>query len=485
MNAQVVSKPILVTKRDGTLQELDVNKIHKVVEYACEGLSDVSVSELEIAAQIQFFNKMKTDDIQETLIKAAANLITEDCPNYQYVAGRLINYSLRKTVYGKYIPDHLFQHTRRIVELGFYTPELLEWYSEEEFKELNDYIDHDKDKKQTYAAMEQWRDKYLVQNRVTGKIFETPQHAIMLMSMTAFHAYPKDTRIDFVKRFYDNVSNHYISLPTPIMSGLRTKQKQFSSCVLIESGDSLDSINAASTAIVKYVSKKAGIGLSCGAIRAIKSPIRNGEAYHTGIIPFLKYFYSAVATVSQGGVRKGSATFNYPIWHLEVEDLLVLKNNKGTEENRVRHADHSFHFNKLMYERLIENKDITLFSPHDVPEVYKAFYSSDTDLFKELYEKAERNPKLRKKKVKAIDLFSTFIQERKNTGRLYLLNADHANSHGAYIDSVAPIKMSNLCHEILLPTREMALKEKKIVKVKKENLSEFYKSCKENNINIL
>ena len=441
---------IQVTKRDGTREALDINKFHKVAAYACEGLSGVSVSDLEIKTHIQFYNGIKSTDIQETLIKAAADLISEEAPNYQYVAGRLINYNLRKEVYGKYEPDHLLTHWTKVKAHGYYDEELGRTYSQEEWYELNNYIDHDRDNLLTYAAMEQFRGKYLIKNRVTGKFYETPQMAFMLISMTLFQNYIKD-RIKWVKDLYDAISTFDISLPTPIMAGVRSPQRQFSSCVLVETDDSLDSINATSSAIVKYVSQKAGIGIGGGSIRAIGSPIRNGDASHTGVVPFWKHFQSAVKSCSQGGVRGGAATLYYPIWHLEVEDLLVLKNNKGTEDNRIRHLDYGVQFNKVMYERLLAGGNITLFSPNDCPDLYDAFFR-DVDAFRTLYEKYERSTKIRKKTVPAIDLFSAFMQERKDTGRIYLMNVDHANDHGSFIKEKAPIKMSNLCCEITLPT---------------------------------
>lgn len=442
---------IQVTKRNGEKETLDLEKLHRVVFWATEGITGVSASEVEIKSHIQFYNGIKTADIQETLIKSAADLISEETPNYQYVAGRLINYHLRKQVYNDYEPWPLLDLVRKNVESGFYDEGLLAAYTTEEWNTLNSYIKHDRDENFTYVAMEQWRGKYLVQNRVTNEIFETPQVAYMLIAATLFQHYPADTRLHWVKEYYDAVSLHDISLPTPIMAGVRTSQKQFSSCVLIETADSLDSINATASSIVKYVSQKAGIGIGAGRIRALGSPIRNGDAYHTGVVPFYKYFQTATRSCSQGGVRNGAATLYYPVWHLEVEDLLVLKNNKGTEDNRVRHMDYGVQFNKLMYERLITGGDITCFSPHDVPEMYEAFYNNQ-ERFKELYERAERNTKLRKKTFKASDLFSRFMQERKDTGRIYLQNVDHANTHSPFDEMVAPIKMSNLCAEIDLPT---------------------------------
>lgn len=441
---------IYVTKRDGSKEALDLDKFHKVVMWACEGIKGVSPSEIELKSHVQFYNNIRSADIQETLIKAAADLISEETPNYQYVAGRLINYHLRKQVYNQYHPEHLYNHVKRIAGLDFYTNELLEWYTHEEFNQMQSFIDHGRDEDLTYAAMEQFRGKYLVQNRATKQIFETPQIAYMLIAATLFHGYGKD-RMQWIKDAYNAFSNFDVSLPTPVMAGVRTPVKQFSSCVLIETADSLESINATSSAIVKYVSKKAGIGIGAGSIRALGQPIRGGDATHTGVIPFYKLFQASVKSCSQGGVRGGAATLYYPIWHLEIEDLLVLKNNKGTEDNRVRHLDYGVQFNKLMYERLLTGGDITLFSPNEVPELYQAFFA-DQDKFAELYERAERSTKLTKRIVSAIDLFSAFLQERKDTGRIYLMNVDHANSHGSFIPEVAPIKQSNLCCEINLPT---------------------------------
>ena len=445
---------IQVTKRDGNRELLDLEKLHKVVFWATQGITGVSASEVEIKSHIQFYNGIKTADIQETLIKSAADLISEETPNYQYVAGRLINYHLRKEVYNDYTPCTLLELVERNTERGFYDRDLIAAYTPAEWAELNAHIRHDRDETFTYVAMEQWRGKYLVQNRVTGEIFETPQMAYMLIAATLFQKYPQETRLQWVKDYYDGISNYDISLPTPVMAGVRTPQKQFSSCVLIESDDSLDSINATSSAVVRYVSQKAGIGLGVGSIRALGSPIRNGDAYHTGITPFLKLFQAATRSCSQGGVRNGAATVYYPIWHLEVEDMLVLKNNKGTEDNRVRHMDYGVQFNKLMYERLITGGNITCFSPHDVPEMYEAFFN-DQERFKELYERAERNTKLRKKTFPAAELFSKFMSERKDTGRIYLQNVDHANTHSPFQEDIHPIKQSNLCAEIDLPTRPL------------------------------
>ncbi len=445
---------ILVTKRNGHKEPLNIEKLHKVVMWSCEHLTGVSASEVEIKSHLQFYTGIKSHDIQETLIKSACDLITEETPNYQYVAGRLITYHLRKMVYGEFKPWPLMDIIKKNIERGYYDPELLNTYSEAEWQELDQYINHDRDETLTYVAMEQFRGKYLVQNRVDGTVYETPQVCYMLISASLFGDYPKEERMQWVKDYYDAISTYQLSLPTPVMAGVRTSQRQFSSCVLIESDDSLDSINATTSSIVKYVSQKAGIGIGAGRIRAIKSPIRSGDAYHTGVVPFYKLFQAATRSCSQGGVRNGAATLYYPIWHLEVEDLLVLKNNKGTDDNRVRHIDYGVQFNKLMYERLLQGSDITLFSPHDVPDLYDAFFADQT-MFKELYEKYERKTSIRKKTVKAIDLFSQFVQERKDTGRIYLMNVDHANDHGAFITEQAPIKQSNLCCEIDLPTKPM------------------------------
>jgi len=443
-----------VTKRDGTREDLNIDKLHKVVMYAVEDLTGVSASQVEINSQIQFYDGINSTDIQETLIKSTADLISEETPNYQYVAGRLINYHLRKQVYGTFEPPCLCDIVQKNIDDGFYDSEFTDLYTKDEINQLQTYIKHERDEDLTYAAMEQFRGKYLVQNRATGQIYETPQVAYMMIAATLFGRYPEKKRMAYVKAYYDAISTFRISLPTPVMAGVRTPQRQFSSCVLIETDDSLDSINATSSAVVKYVSQKAGIGIGAGNIRAIGSPIRSGDATHTGVIPFYKLFQSAVKSCSQGGVRGGAATLYYPIWHLEVEDLLVLKNNKGTEDNRVRHMDYGVQFNKLMYERLISGGNITLFSPKDVPGLYDAFFA-DQDKFKELYEAAERKTSIRKKSIPAIELFSAFVQERKDTGRIYLMNVDHANTHGAFIESVAPVKQSNLCCEIDLPTKPL------------------------------
>ena len=441
---------INVTKRDGSIQAFDLEKVHKVLEWAVEDISGVSMSEIELKANIQLYDKIPAYDIHELLIKSAAELISEQTPNYQFVAARLISYKMRKEAYGEYNVPPLTFIIDKNVELGVYDEEITNLYTEDEIVELSNYIKHERDDTFTYAGMEQFRGKYLVQDRRTKQIYETPQVLYMMVAMTLFSNY-KDNRLKYVKDYYDAISQFYISLPTPIMAGVRTPTRQFSSCVLIESGDSLDSINATATSIVRYISKKAGIGIGAGSIRALGAKIADGSVVHTGLIPFLKYFQSAVKSCSQGGVRGGAATVYLPLWHYEYEDLVVLKNNKGTDETRVRHMDYAFQFNKLMYERLIEGGNITFFDPNDVPGLYEAFFI-DQDKFKELYEKYERAHSIRKKSLPALEVFQSFLTERKDTGRIYLMNVDHANDHGAFISERAPIRMSNLCCEIDLPT---------------------------------
>lgn len=449
---------INVVKRDGNKEPFDVNKIHKVLEWACEGINGVSISEIELKSNIQINDGMQTDDIHELLIKSSAELISEHTPNYQYVAARLVNYKIRKQVYGEYTPWGLNTVITQNVMRGMYDGQVLVEYTEHEIDALDRYIKHDRDNDFTYVGMEQFRGKYLVQDRITKVPYETPQILYMLIAMTLFMRYPRETRMKYVKDYYDAVSQFYISLPTPIMAGVRTPTRQFSSCVLIESGDSLDSINSTTTSIVRYISKKAGIGIGAGSIRALGSRIGDGSVIHTGLIPFLKYFQAAVKSCSQGGVRGGAATVYIPVWHLEFENLIVLKNNKGTEETRVRHMDYCYQFNKTMYERLLTGGSITLFSPDDVPDLYDAFYA-DQDKFKELYLQYEQRTDIRKKSMPALEVFSQFLTERKDTGRIYLMNVDHANSHGAFIPEVAPIRMSNLCTEIDLPTNPLKSSE--------------------------
>ncbi|MCX0443674.1 class 1a ribonucleoside-diphosphate reductase subunit alpha [Aeromonas veronii] len=445
---------LFVTKRNGHKEPIDLDKIHRVLDWAAEGLDNVSVSQVELKSHIQFYDCIRTADIHETIIKATADLISEQTPDYQYMAARLAIFHLRKKAYGQFEPPHLYQHVARLVDMGKYDKHLLEDYTQAEFEELNTHLDHWRDMDFSYAAVKQLEGKYLVQNRVTGEIYESPQFLYMLVAACLFSKYPKDTRLDYIKRFYNAVSTFKISLPTPIMSGVRTPTRQFSSCVLIECDDSLDSINATASSIVRYVSQRAGIGINAGRIRGLGSPIRGGEAFHTGCIPFYKYFQTAVKCCSQGGVRGGAATLFYPLWHTEVESLLVLKNNRGVEENRVRHMDYGVQINKLMYQRLIKGGDITLFSPSDAPGLYDAFFA-DQDKFEALYVKYEQDPAIRKKTLKAVDLFSLMMQERAGTGRIYIQNVDHCNTHSPFDPSVAPVRQSNLCLEIALPTKPL------------------------------
>ncbi|EIC5938541.1 ribonucleoside-diphosphate reductase subunit alpha, partial [Salmonella enterica subsp. enterica serovar Newport] len=449
-----MNQSLLVTKRDGRTERINLDKIHRVLDWAAEGLNNVSVSQVELRSHIQFYDGIKTSDIHETIIKAAADLISRDAPDYQYLAARLAIFHLRKKAFGQFEPPALYHHVVKMVELGKYDNHLLEDYTEEEFKQMDSFIVHDRDMTFSYAAVKQLEGKYLVQNRVTGEIYESAQFLYILVAACLFSNYPRETRLDYVKRFYDAVSTFKISLPTPIMSGVRTPTRQFSSCVLIECGDSLDSINATSSAIVKYVSQRAGIGINAGRIRALGSPIRGGEAFHTGCIPFYKHFQTAVKSCSQGGVRGGAATLFYPMWHLEVESLLVLKNNRGVEGNRVRHMDYGVQINKLMYTRLLKGGDITLFSPSDVPGLYDAFFA-DQDEFERLYVKYEHDDSIRKQRVKAVELFSLMMQERASTGRIYIQNVDHCNTHSPFDPVVAPVRQSNLCLEIALPTKPL------------------------------
>ena len=445
---------IKVTKRDGRLEDINLDKIHRVVTWAAEGLKNVSVSQVELKSHIQFYNGIRTDDIHETIIKAAADLISQDTPDYQYLAARLAIFHLRKIAYGEFEPPHLYDHVKKLTEAGKYDRHIIADYSREEFDELNAYIDHSRDMTFSYAAVKQLEGKYLVQNRVTRQIYETPQFLYILVAMCLFSKYPKETRLDYVKRFYDAVSTFKVSLPTPIMSGVRTPTRQFSSCVLIECDDSLDSINATTSAIVKYVSQRAGIGINAGRIRGLGSEIRGGEAQHTGCIPFFKMFQAAVKSCSQGGVRGGAATLFYPLWHIEAESLLVLKNNRGVEDNRIRQLDYGVQINRLLYTRLIKGGNITLFSPNEVPGLYDAFFA-DQDEFERLYTQYAQDPNIRKRTLPATELFSTLMQERAGTGRIYIQNVDHCNTHSPFDPRVAPVHQSNLCMEIALPTKPL------------------------------
>lgn len=450
-----MNQSLLVTKRDGSKERINLDKIHRVIDWAAQGLNNVSVSQVELRSHIQFYDGIKTADIHETIIKAAADLISRDAPDYQYLAARLAIFHLRKKAYGQFEPPKLHHHVQRMVEAGKYDHHLLADYSADEFEQMDTFIDHWRDMNFSYAAVKQLEGKYLVQNRVSGEIYESAQFLYLLVAACLFSNYPRATRLDYVKRFYDAISTFKISLPTPIMAGVRTPTRQFSSCVLIECGDSLDSINATASAIVKYVSQRAGIGINAGRIRALGSPIRHGEAFHTGCIPFYKHFQTAVKSCSQGGVRGGAATLFYPMWHLEVESLLVLKNNRGVEGNRVRHMDYGVQLNRLMYQRLIKNGDITLFSPSDVPGLYDAFFA-DQDEFERLYTLYEKDDSIRQKRVKAVELFSLMMQERASTGRIYLQHVDHCNTHSPFDPRVAPVRQSNLCLEIALPTKPLS-----------------------------
>ncbi|ABF14208.1 class 1a ribonucleoside-diphosphate reductase subunit alpha [Candidatus Palibaumannia cicadellinicola] len=447
-----MSQSLLVTKRDGRKEPINLDKIHRVINWAADGLENVSVSQVELRSHIQFYDGIKTSDIHETIIKAAADLISRDAPDYQYLAARLAVLHLRKKAYGTFEPPTLYDHVSRLVKMGKYDQHLLKDYSFEEFTQMDKFINHWRDMDFAYAAVKQLEGKYLVQNRVTGEIYESAQFLYILVAACLFSSYPRTNRLDYIRRFYDAVSTFKISLPTPIMSGVRTPTRQFSSCVLIECGDSLNSINATSSAIVKYVSRRAGIGINAGRIRAIGSQIRGGEAFHTGCIPFYKHFQTAVKSCSQGGVRGGAATLFYPMWHLEVESLLVLKNNRGIETNRVRYMDYGVQINKLMYQRLVNNDQITLFSPSDVPGLYDAFFA-DQNKFEQLYCQYEKDVSIRKRSIKAVELFSLMMQERASTGRIYVQHVDHCNNHSPFDVNVAPIRQSNLCLEIILPTK--------------------------------
>tara|TARA_Y100001970_G_scaffold88125_2_gene111290 strand:- start:15860 stop:18217 length:2358 start_codon:yes stop_codon:yes gene_type:complete len=440
---------IQIVKRDGRTEALDIDKMHFVVEEACAGLTGVSASQIEMNADLQFTNMMTTQDIQDILIRSANDLISLETPNYQYAAARLLLWGVRKDVFGKFEVEPLCNLIEKNVELGIYDPAILKDYTSSELKRLNTYIKHDRDLNFTYAGLRQVVDKYLVQDRSSGRVFETPQYMYMMIAATLFAKYPKETRLDYVKKYYDAISLFKINIPTPVMAGVRTPMRQFASCVLVDSDDTLDSIFASDMAIGRYVSQRAGIGINAGRIRAINSRIRGGEVAHTGVIPFLKKFEATVRCCTQNGVRGGSATVHFPIWHKEIEDIIVLKNNKGTEDNRVRKLDYSIQISKLFYERVLEDKDITLFSPHEVPGLYEAMASGDDDKFKTLYEKYERSTSIPKKKIKAMDLFSELLKERAETGRIYVMNIDHVNSHSSFKD---PVFMSNLCQEITLPT---------------------------------
>ncbi len=443
-----MSEGIKVKKRNGRgIESLNLDKMHKMVEEACEGIAGVSASQVEIQSGIQFYDGITTAEIQEILIKSASDLISLDNPNYQFVAARLLLFSLRKSLYGRMreMPS-LEDHITKLAYQDLYDKEIFEKYTKEEIEKAETFLDHDRDYKFTYAGLRQVVDKYLVQDRSTGEVYETPQFMYIMIALTMFSNYPKETRLDYVRRYYNAISQHRINIPTPIMAGVRTPIRQFASCVLVDIDDTLDSIFSSDMAIGKYVAQRAGIGINAGRIRGINSKIRGGEVQHTGVIPFLKKFEATVRCCTQNGIRGGSATVHFPIWHQEIQDIIVLKNNKGTEDNRVRKLDYSIQLSKLFYERFIKNEEITLFSPHAVPGLYDVF---GTEKFDDLYLEYENNPDIPKKKVGAQELILALLKERAETGRIYIMNIDHCNSHSSFKDQVW---MSNLCQEITLPT---------------------------------
>ena len=439
---------INVIKRNGRGTEpLNLEKIHEMVAHACKDLTGVSESQVEMSSGIQFFDKISTDEIQQILIKSASDLITLENPNYQYVAARLLLFSLRKSLHHR-LWEHppLLEHVKKCIDQGVYDKEILVWYTDEEIEEMNTMIKHERDYLFSYAGLRQVLDKYLVQDRSSGQIFETPQFMYIMIAATLFRGYPIDKRLNYVRKYYNAISQHLINIPTPVMAGVRTPLRQFSSCVLVDSDDTLPSIFSSDMAIGRYVAQRAGIGINAGRIRGINSRIRGGEVQHTGVVPFLKKFEATVKCCTQNGVRGGSATVHFPIWHQEIEDIIVLKNNKGTEDNRVRKLDYSIQLSELFYKRFLNNEEITLFSPHDVPGLYDVF---GTPEFDEMYEKYERSTKIKKKKIQAQDLFLQILKERAETGRIYIMNIDHSNTHSSFKDVV---RMSNLCQEITLPT---------------------------------
>jgi len=441
-------KEVHVIKRDGESEILNLDKIHVMVEHACNGLAGVSESQVEMNANLQFFDGIKTSDIQEILIRSANDLISLDAPNYQFVAARLLLFSLRKAVYNGHPNGHppLLEHVEKCISLGVYDSSIRSKYDDEEWEKLSSFMDHDRDYLFTYAGVRQVVDKYLVQDRSTGEIYETPQYMYMMVAATLFQDDDKFYRLEYVKKYYDAISKHKLNIPTPIMAGVRTPLRQFASCVLVDVDDTLDSIFSSDMAIGQYVAQRAGIGINAGRIRGINSKIRGGEVQHTGVIPFLKKFESTVRCCTQNGIRGGSATVHFPIWHQEIEDILVLKNNKGTEDNRVRKLDYSIQISKLFYERFIANGEISLFSPHDVPGLYDAF---GTDSFDDCYVGYESDESIPRKTIGAQELFLDLLKERAETGRIYIMNIDHCNSHSSFKDKV---NMSNLCQEITLPT---------------------------------
>ena len=439
-----------VTKRNGKNEPLDLNKLHVMVEEACKDLAGVSASQVEIQSGIQFYDGITTDEIQEILIRSASDLVSLDNPNYQFVAARLLLFAVRKQLYGRmHETPTVKEQVEQCVAKEVYDAEILDLYSDEEFDKLQSFIDHDRDYLFTYAGLRQVCDKYLVQDRSNGKVYETPQFMYLLIAATIFSKYPKETRLEYVRKYYDAISRHKINIPTPIMAGVRTPLRQFASCVLVDVDDTLDSIFSSDMAIGKYVAQRAGIGINAGRIRGINSKIRGGEVQHTGVVPFLKKFESTVRCCTQNGIRGGSATVHFPIWHIEIEDILVLKNNKGTEDNRVRKLDYSIQISKLFYERFIKNEQISLFSPNDVPGLYDAF---GTDAFDSCYVGYEQDGSIPRKTIGGQELFFDLLKERAETGRIYIMNIDHCNSHSSFMDKV---EMSNLCQEITLPTKPL------------------------------
>ena len=436
-----------VRKRSGSIESLNLNKMHKMVDEACKDLAGVSASQVEINSGVQFYDGISTGEIQEILIKSASDLIDLDAPNYQFVAARLLLFGVRKKLWGRlHESPSLGDHITKCIKEGVYDSHFTSKYTDDEIDELNSYVDHDRDYLFTYAGLRQVTDKYLVQDRSTGDLYETPQFMYIMIAATMFSEYPKETRLDYVKRYYDAISRHKINIPTPVMGGVRTPIRQFASCVLVDIDDTLDSIFCSDMAIGKYVAQRAGIGINAGRIRGINSKIRDGEVQHTGVVPFLKKFEATVRCCTQNGIRGGSATVHFPIWHKEIRDIIVLKNNKGTEDNRVRKLDYSIQISKLFYERFIENKTISLFSPHDVPSLYESF---GTDSFDSLYCQYESDQSIPRTEVNAQELILDLLKERAETGRIYIMNIDHVNSHSSFKDKV---EMSNLCQEITLPT---------------------------------
>ena len=446
-----MNSPMLVVKSDGAKVDIDLDKIHKMVHKACKKIAGVSESLVEMNSGLQFYDGITTKDIQKILVKSASDLITLENPNYQFVAARLLLYGIQKQVFNTKWKDSeiyppLYDIIERNIAKKVYDPAILDMYTKEEIEQCDKYIKHSRDITFTYAGLQQIVDKYLVQDRSNGEVFETPQFMYMLIAMTLFHKYDKERRLDYVKRYYDAISTFKINIPTPIMAGVRTPLRQFASCVLVDSDDSLDSIFTSDMAIGRYVAQRAGIGINAGRIRGLGSKIRGGEVQHTGVIPFLKKFEATVRSCTQNGVRGGSATVHFPIWHQEIEDIIVLKNNKGTEDNRVRKLDYSIQISQLFYQRFLNNEDITLFSPHNVPGLYDAFGTKEFD---EMYEKYERATSVPKTKIPARELFTDILKERAETGRIYIMNIDHCNTHSSFLDKV---NMSNLCQEITLPT---------------------------------